>query len=273
VTFMWKWGSEGKENGQFSRPWGIGGAHDRVYVSDSFNSRVQAFDPRGKFITELPNYSGNRLEVDSDGRLYLLHSTGRGDRIDIFIGWDELELIKTITLENTASRGIATDIYGNEIFVTDITEHKVFKYDSEGNLLMKWDLQGIAFRNPWGIAVDRYHKHWVYVTDSSDQVMAFSNDGEFIKKWGTHGTGEGEFDSPIDIAVDTAGYIYVLDSGNARVQVFNSKGECLGQWGSVGTDDGEFLDPYGIAIDLNDNIYVLDSGNFRVQVFRVSMVP
>ena len=35
---------------------------------------------------------------------------------------------------------------------------------------------------------------------------------EFITKWGTNGSGNGEFDSPHDVTVDSSGNIYVIDN-------------------------------------------------------------
>jgi len=42
----------------------------------------------------------------------------------------------------------------------------------------------------------------------------------FITKWGTSGTGEGQFDEPIGIAVAPNGNVYVADSENNNIQKF-----------------------------------------------------
>jgi len=52
-------------------------------------------------------------------------------------------------------------------------------------------------------------------------VQAFGRMGEFITAWGERGSGDGQFQFPVDVAVDTTnGYVFVLDQNNARVQVF-----------------------------------------------------
>jgi DNA-binding beta-propeller fold protein YncE len=38
--------------------------------------------------------------------------------------------------------------------------------------------------------------------------------------WGTYGTGDGQFDSPAGVAVDSEGKVYVADKGNHRIQEF-----------------------------------------------------
>jgi len=280
LAFLGKWGSEGDNDGQFRRPWGIGVSWSvgMVYVGDDGQASVQVFSSSGEFLGRLPGeIIGNFLAVDSNGLIYARNydpATGRNERIEIFSPGGH-ELMGTFKLKGSAPRGIDVDIYGENIYVTDISEQKVYKYGPDGEVLAEWGSMGDSdgqFRNPWGIAVDRYQTGRIYVADTgNNRVQVFSSDGRFLKQWGTHGTGDGQFDSPIDVAVDTSrGNVYVLDRKNARVQVFNPEGDFLGKWGAVGRNDSEFLDPYGIVIDGNDNVYVLDSGNYRVQVFRVS---
>lgn len=201
--------------------------------------------------------------MSQKGEIFVL-SNGH---VDIFYGE---ELRRTFELKISGS-GIAVDRFGNDIWVVSRGDAKVRKYRSDGQLLAEWESGGDKFRDAWGIAVDNSRDKQVYVPDRRNNcVQVFSPDGIWLAKWGTTGTGDGQFDHPIDAAVDAAGNVYILEKNNARVQVFSHEGEFLGQWGSIGTDEGQFLDPYGIAIDLDGYIYVLDSGNFRVQVFKVS---
>jgi Tol biopolymer transport system component len=91
--------------------------------------------------------------------------------------------------------------------------------------------------------------------------------GEFITKWGTHGSGTGQFDDPSGVAIDAAGNVYVADSNNNRIQKFSSSGAFLTQWGSTGSGDGQFNGPVDVAVDGSGNVYVADWGNARIQKF------
>jgi len=85
--------------------------------------------------------------------------------------------------------------------------------------------------------------------------------------WGEYGSGEGSFNCPIAVAVDTSGYVYVLDYGNDRVQKFAPFGTFVATLGSSGTGNGQFNHPEGIAVDAVGNIYVSDTRNRRIQKF------
>jgi hypothetical protein len=92
----------------------------------------------------------------------------------------------------------------------------------------------------------------------------------FAAKLGTIGTGDGQFTGVVDVAVDSQGNIYALDTDQDRVQKFDTTGAFVTKWGTPGSADGEFNAPLGLAIDPNDNVYVADTGNIRVQKFDSS---
>src|SRR5262249_14565021 len=107
---------------------------------------------------------------------------------------------------------------------------------------------------------------------------------------GTAGSGAGQFQTPIGMAVDQrGGKVYVADSGNARIQRLNTKGKfkaAMGwgvldgkaqsevcksatkcQAGMPGSGPGQFSNPIGVAVDSAKGspslsaVYVADAGN------------
>ncbi len=87
----------------------------------------------------------------------------------------------------------------------------------------------------------------------------------FVLKWGSYGTGDGQFFNPVGIEIDLLGNVYVTDNRNHRIQKFDSEGNFLTSWGSYGTGDGQFRWPYDLAIDSFGNVYVTD--NNKIQKF------
>ena len=114
-----------------------------------------------------------------------------------------------------------------------------------------------------------------------------------LGSFGSQGSGSGQFQTPIGVAVDqTSGDVYVADSGNARVQKFDGTGGFIAAWGYGVTDGtavsqvctstcqagipgsgaGQFSNPTSIAVDSsggpsNGDVYVGDSGNQVVLKF------
>jgi hypothetical protein len=74
------------------------------------------------------------------------------------------------------------------------------------------------------------------------------------------------FFMPSDVALDKAGNIYVLDSGNHRVQKFSPDGRYLATIGRKGQGPGELYFPQSIDVDGAGNIYLSDPNNKRIQV-------
>ena len=123
------------------------------------------------------------------------------------------------------------------------------------------------FDLPAGIAVDSSGN--IYVADVRNQcIQKFSSNGQFITKWGSYGSGDGQFGDAYSVAVDTSGNVYVADGDSSRIQKFTSNGQFITEWGSYGTGDGQFTGgPPGIAVDSSGNVYAADKGSARIQKF------
>jgi hypothetical protein len=98
-------------------------------------------------------------------------------------------------------------------------------------------------------------------------VKKFTTSGVFVNKWGSEGSGDGQFEEFGAIAADSTGNVYVTDFSTGRVQKFTSDGTFLGKWGSWGSGDGQFAGPSGIAVDTSGNVYVTDDQNSRIEKF------
>ena len=138
----------------------------------------------------------------------------------------------------------------------------VLEFDQNGKVLRTLGKPGISGAGP-----DTFHEPnavliapdgSIFVTDGhvpdkgNARVIKFDKSGKFIKQWGGHGKGPGQFEMPHCLAMDSKGLLYVGDRGNDRIQVFTQDGKFLGQFTQFGR-------PSGIAIDRNDVLYATDS--------------
>jgi DNA-binding beta-propeller fold protein YncE len=207
--------------------------------------------------------------------------------------------------------GLRIDPDGN-VWVTDIGNHLVMKFDAEGKLLMTLGKKGEAgagadrFDRPTDVAVAPTGEF--YITDGygNSRVLKFSREGQLLKQWGKRGKGEGEFNIPHAICLDTKGRVYVGDRENNRVQLFDAEGKFLavwnesgapyglflagdrlfvadgpanwvkvlgpegkaiGRWGEKGSGAGQFQSPHMLCVDSKGHVYVTEITGKRIQKF------
>ena len=132
---------------------------------------------------------------------------------------------------------------------------------------------GCNFLLKWGTAGSdngQFNGPQGVAVDSAGNVYVTDSGDNRVEKF----TGTGTFTTtwaspgvPFGVAVDSGGNVYVTDYGDARVEKFTGTGTFITTWGSFGSDNGLFNGPWGIAVDSGGNVYVADDGNNRVQKF------
>lgn len=158
---------------------------------------------------------------------------------------------------------VAIDDDGN-VYVTDSKAGEVFCYSPRGDLVRRF---GSGLERPAGIAFHR-GRETLYVVDTAGQkVVIFDKSGRITGTFGSRGEGDGEFNFPTNIFIDSEGMVYVTDSMNFRVQVFDGDGRFAWKFGKLGDGTGDFSRPKGVAVDSDGNVYVVDALFDAVQIF------
>ena len=158
-------GGRGSDKGRFDGPTGIAvDANGNVLVADTNNARIEKFSPTGGYLSSM-GIKG--------------------------IGYGQLG----------APNGIAIDRVGN-IYVADASKHVVEKLASDGTVIAEWKGPAPGFYGPRRIAIGRDES--VYVVDQGrTRIVKFNPDGQVLTTWGSKGNGDGQFDDPTSVAVDS----------------------------------------------------------------------
>uniref|UniRef100_A0A8C0J246 RING-type E3 ubiquitin transferase n=1 Tax=Chelonoidis abingdonii TaxID=106734 RepID=A0A8C0J246_CHEAB len=204
-------GSRGREKGEFTNLQGIStSSSGRIVVADSNNQCVQVFSNEGQF----------RLRFGMRGR-----SPGQLQR----------------------PTGVTVDMNG-DIIIADYDNRWVSIFSPEGKFKVRGQgrPKGVSLwaralrqtcgeREVKGSSPGPIHcarcrakqkrcrgqaqgaKVPTHLSPSGCGV--YSADGEFLFKFGSHGEGNGQFNAPTGVAVDSNGNIIVADWGNSRIQV------------------------------------------------------
>lgn len=123
------------------------------------------------------------------------------------------------------------------------------------------------FDTPEGIAVDR--RGYVIVADTgNNRIQKFRRNGEYVMKWGTSGSGPGQFNKPVyvipDYNDDSPNRYYVCDQGNNRIQIFDEYGKFIDECKPMKDGKPLFERIVACAIDMDFNIWVADAATQRV---------
>jgi DNA-binding beta-propeller fold protein YncE len=124
-----------------------------------------------------------------------------------------------------------------------------------------WPIEPAAIRND--------KNRVLYVVDRrNDQVHVFDQSMKYIRSWGKHGGGTGEFRGPTDLSFSKSGEtVFVVDSLNRRVQAFDLQGTLRQSWRIENSNSGALAKPFGITSGKDGFVYVTDTAGGRVLKF------
>jgi sugar lactone lactonase YvrE len=273
TTLAGKAGSRGSVDGsaaaaRFYHPAGIAcDAAGNLYVTDSFT--IRKITPAGTVTT----LAGNAADVDSYGSV---DGSGAAARFRY-------------------PMGIACDAAGN-LYVADTNNATIRKITPAGEVTTLAGKTGIGgstdgsgtaarFSAPYGIACDAAGNLYVaeYGTFTIRKItpagMVTTLAGTADSMGSADGSGAAaRFQIPMGIACDTAGNLYVADTGNSTIRKITPAGKVTTLAGKArveGSADGRgatarFDGPTGIACDAAGNLYIVDSGNDTIRKITLS---
>jgi len=244
-------------------------ANDNLYIADFGNNRIRKVTPAG------------------------IITTVAGDGVPRFGGDNGPATSASLEFPN----GVVVDGAGN-IYIADTQTHRIRRVAAgsgiittvvgSGNATFAGDAgpaTSASLNYPSAVALDAAGT--LYIADFGNQrvrrvaggaINTLAGNGAFKYSGDGAAATSASLDTPMGVAVDSRGNLYIADTQNHRVRRVNAATGVIATVAGTGVqgfggDNGpaasaQLDEPRGVAVDANDNIYIADKGNFRVR--RVS---
>jgi RHS repeat-associated protein len=240
-------------------------AAGNLYIADSYNYRVRKVDTSGIITT-----------VAGTGDYWFYGDGGPAVNASLYY-----------------AMGVALDAAGN-LYIADMYNHRIRKVDTNGiittvagNGVRSYGGDGgpavdAQLNTPYRVAVDAAGS--LYIADTyNNRVRKVDTNGIITTvagngTWGFSGDGgpavDAKLRSPLGLAVDSAGNLYIADSGNNRVRKVDTSGIITTVAGNAGYHyngdgrpavDASLYGPSGVAVDAAGNLYIADNDNYRIR--------
>ena len=236
-----------------------------LYIADVGNSRIRKVDAAGVITT-----------VAGDGTRGYGGDGGAAVAAQLQGPW-------SVAVDGAGNLYIA-DTYNSRIrkvdaagIITTVAGDGSFGYGGDGGAAVAAQLQ-----SPWGVAVDGAGN--LYIADTGNSRIRKVDAAGVITTVagdGTHGYGGdggpgtlAQLNRPLDVAVDGAGNLYIVDTYNYRLRKVDAAGVITtvagdGTYG-FGGDGGPAVAAqmralYGVAVDGAGNLYIVDTYNYRIR--------
>jgi sugar lactone lactonase YvrE len=212
---------------------------NNVWVTDLGHHLVMKFSSEGELLLKLgtPDHPGDKpdqfneptdVAIAPSGEFFV--SDGYGNARVVRFS-KEGKYLKEWGKKGTAQgdfnlpHGICLDTQGR-VYVADRLNYRIQVFDSEGQFLAEWRDERVPF-NPdapgWPFGLTFIGAHLFAADGARGWVTLLDGDGTAVGRFGSDGTGPGQFRMAHAVCGDSHGAIYVADALISRVQKFVKK--------------------------------------------------
>ncbi|WP_206105479.1 InlB B-repeat-containing protein [Paenibacillus thalictri] len=232
-----------------------------LYIADAANNRIRKVDTSGVISTVAgvgtASYSGDggaavaaelnspkRVALDSSGNLYIADSLN--------------SRIRKIDTSGTISTFAGTGVNG---------------YSGDGGAATAAKLgraSGVAVDSNGNVYIADYGNHRIRKVDTSGMISTVAGTGTGGYSGDGGAATAAKLNSPLSVAVDSAGNLYIVDLSNSRIRKVDTSGNIstvAGTGTSGYSGDGgaataaQISGPTEMAVDSNGNLYIAEQGN------------
>ncbi len=238
---------------RFASPTGVAiDASGDIIVADQGNHRIRRISTGGTVSTIAGSSQGFTDGIGSNAQFDTPIDVAIDSSGDIIVADTNNSRIRRINSDREVSTIITNQFIGGNSSVVILNFPTSVAIDVGGNIIV---ISG----------------HTIYRISLDDIVstVAGSDMSGFVDGIGSNA----QFDTPIDIAIDSSGDVIVADTNNGRIRRISSSAEVRTIITSQFIDGDRFNYPAGVAIDASENIIVADRNNNRIRkIGRSSLV-
>ncbi len=151
------------------------------------------------------------------------------------------------------------------IYVSSMGSNRVLQLSADGTILQEYSGTINSVKTPFDLTT---YKNYLFVTEiAQDTVMRIDLDTRQSIRFGSSGSGPGEFHGPQYISSDDEGSVYISDWGNKRICKYDLDGNFLFSFGDE--PQRGFLglqEPTGVMYH-NQRVYVADRKSTGLHTF------
>ncbi len=208
---------------------------DEVFVGDAKTGIIYKLDENenATVFSTLIN-SPSSMVFDSNNRLYIIDS--------------RLKQVRVLDTDGKFLRSIGTKDF---IYPTAIT------YDPKNDRIFVSEhggLEGGYFGSP---------KVYIWIYDT---------DGNYLGKFGSTGTGDGQFMKIQGMAVSQFNTFFIVDQSLSSISIFEENTQYLNEFGEYGTVPGKLHTPMDVVFDYQGRTLVSSMGSGSVEVYYINQL-
>ena len=228
-----------------------------LYIADGGNARIRKVDPVGIITTVAGNgvrgfsgdggpatsaslniyVFGSSVAIDATGNLYIADTFNNRIRK---VGLDGI----ITTVAGKATAGTGGD--GGPATSAQLSQPFGISVDATGNLYI-----ADTFNN----RIRKVGLDGIITTVAGNELFKLSGDGGPATSASLH--------YPHDVAIDTAGSLYIADTSNNRIRKISSEG-IVSTIAGVPATSTSLRSPNGVAIDLSGNVYIANTDSSAI---------
>ena len=271
--FVDAFGGKGEGDAQFAKTLFMAfGPDGAVHVTDTDNFRIQKFNEMGEFIFD--------IEMAAESEFRFIKPTA------IAIGTDSSIYVMDWMFKEVLDANLP-EVQGPKIFNYGPCIHK---FDAQGIFVATYPIQDLSQRIkpleaaapgldadgnyaliiPQGdtkreflLTTDAHNN--LYVCDSdvpNKRIVKLDANGKTVARYFLDQPGAGHVAHPVDMAVDKAGNLYVVDEKGHRVLKYNTDGKFERAFGKYGDTAGEFIRPFRITALADGTLLIADTAKY-----------